>query len=87
MFNGKGERYTLKRHGNSQKGRRKTRGLISQSSTHEVKVLSPVKNQVRINWKIPFGFDKKRNTRRPELGNAKDQSVQNNLEKERTFTT
>jgi len=82
MFNRKGGRYTLKRNGNSQKNRRKTRRILTEaekeSSSRKLKkkkkkTFSPLKDQVRINWKIFFGFDKKGNNWRPKPGNAKDQ--------------
>lgn len=63
---------------------RKTEGKLEEYSERQrkravhvskkkKKPFSPLKDQVRINWKIFFGFDKKGSNWRPEPGNAKDQ--------------
>lgn len=66
--------------GIARKNRRKTRRILREAEKEsssckqkKKKTFSPLKDQVRINWKIFFGFDKKGNNWRPEPGNATDQ--------------
>ena len=57
----------------SQRQRKRAVHVSKKKKKKKNQTLSPLKDQVRINWKIFFGFDKKGNNWRPKPGNAKDQ--------------